>query len=225
MEYREYEALSDEQLLEQIAAGDSYAMETLITRYKNLVRKNARTLYLIGGDREDLLQEGMIGLYKAIRGYDKEKKTGFATFAGLCISRQMYTAIQASNTRKNQPLNDYLSFDAALPAENAENSEDAAGRELLPFRWYLQNAAGNPEELIIGRESEQQMQEYLARCLSSFEMEVLKAYLEEESYARVAKRLGKSPKTVDNALQRIRRKLSGEITKGKQGSPSARASL
>lgn len=208
MEYREYEALSDEKLLAQIAAGDSYAMEALITRYKNLVRKNARTLYLIGGDREDLIQEGMIGLYKAIRDYDKAKNAGFSTFASLCISRQMYTAIQASNTRKNQPLNDYLSFDAALPAENAENSEDAAGAELLPFRRYLQNAAGNPEELVIDRESEQQMQEYLARRLSSFEMEVLKAYLEEESYARVAKRLGKSPKTVDNALQRIRKKLA-----------------
>lgn len=207
MEYREYEALSDEQLLARDAAGDVYATEILITRYKNLVRKNAHALYLIGGDREDLIQEGMIGLYKAIRGYDKAKNTGFATFANLCISRQMYTAIRASNTRKNQPLNDYLSFDAAL-LEGADPPEDAAGVDFLPLRWYLQNAAGNPEELIIGRESEQQMEEYLRSLLSDFEMEVLKAYVEEENYVRVAKRLGKSPKTVDNALQRIRKKLA-----------------
>lgn len=208
MEYREYEGLSDEQLLARNAAGDVYATEVLITRYKNLVRKNAHALYLIGGDREDLIQEGMIGLYKAIRDYDKEKNAGFATFANLCISRQMYTAIRASNTRKNQPLNDYLSFDAAMPAEEADHAQEGAGAEFLPLRWYLQNAAGNPEELVIESESEQQMEEHLKSCLSDFEMEVLKAYMEEENYVRVARRLGRSPKTVDNALQRIRRKLA-----------------
>ena len=171
MEYWEYEALSDEQLLERNAAGDVYATELLITRYKNLVRKNAHALYLIGGDREDLIQEGMIGLYKAIRDYDKERAAGFATFANLCISRQMYTAIKASNTQKNKPLNDYLSFDAPLPEADAVSE---LGADLLPLRWYLQNAV----------------------------------YMEEENYARVAKRLDKSLKTVDNALQRIRKKLA-----------------
>ncbi len=208
MDYREYEALSDEQLLAGNAAGDRYAAEVLIARYKNLVRKNAHALYLIGGDREDLIQEGMIGLYKAIRDYDKEKSAGFATFANLCISRQMYTAVQASNTRKTQPLNDYLSFDAPLPAEGGEGAWEMAGTEFLPLRWYLQNTAGNPEEMVIDRESEQQMEEYLKSRLSSFELEVLKAYMEEENYARVAKRLGRSSKTVDNALQRIRKKLA-----------------
>ena len=208
MDYREYEALSDEQLLAGNAAGDRYAAEVLIARYKNLVRKNAHALYLIGGDREDLIQEGMIGLYKAIRDYDKEKSAGFATFANLCISRQMYTAVQASNTRKNQPLNDYLSFDAPLPAEGGEGAWEMAGTEFLQLRWYLQNTAGNPEEMVIDRESEQQMEEYLKSRLSSFELEVLKAYMEEENYARVAKRLGRSSKTVDNALQRIRKKLA-----------------
>ena len=208
MDYREYEALSDEQLLAGNAAGDRYAAEVLIARYKNLVRKNAHALYLIGGDREDLIQEGMIGLYKAIRDYDKEKSAGFATFANLCISRQMYTAVQASNTRKNQPLNDYLSFDAARPAQGGEGAWEMAGTEFLPLRWYLQNTAGNPEEMVIDRESEQQMEEYLKSRLSSFELEVLKAYMEEENYARVAKRLGRSSKTVDNALQRIRKKLA-----------------
>lgn len=205
MEYWEYEALSDEQLLERNAAGDVYATELLITRYKNLVRKNAHALYLIGGDREDLIQEGMIGLYKAIRDYDKERAAGFATFANLCISRQMYTAIKASNTQKNKPLNDYLSFDAPLPEADAVSE---LGAYLLPLRWYLQNAAGNPEEMVIDRESEQQMEEYLKSRLSDFEMKVLKVYMEEENYARVAKRLDKSLKTVDNALQRIRKKLA-----------------
>lgn len=207
MEYWEYETLSDEQLLERNAAGDVYATELLITRYKNLVRKNAHALYLIGGDREDLIQEGMIGLYKAIRDYDKEKAAGFATFANLCISRQMYTAIKASNTHKNKPLNDYLSFDAPLPEAEADTISDVSA-DFLPLRWYLQNAAGNPEEMVIDRESEQQMEEYLKSRLSDFEMEVLKAYMEEENYARAAKRLGKSLKTVDNALQRIRKKLA-----------------
>ncbi len=208
MEYREYETLSDEQLLERNARGDVYAAETLITRYKNMVRKNAHALYLIGGDREDLIQEGMIGLYKAIQDYDKKKNTGFATFANLCILRQIYTAIRASNTRKNQPLNNYLSFDAALPAEGAEGAEEGGGVDFLPLRWYLQDAAGNPEEMVIDRESEQQMEEFLKSRLSEFELEVLKAYVEEENYVRVAKRLGKSPKMVDNALQRIRKKLA-----------------
>ena len=120
----------------------------------------------------------------------------------------MYTAVQASNTRKNQPLNDYLSFDAPLPAEGGEGAWEMAGTEFLPLRWYLQNTAGNPEEMVIDRESEQQMEEYLKSRLSSFELEVLKAYMEEENYARVAKRLGRSSKTVDNALQRIRKKLA-----------------
>lgn len=207
MEYREYEALTDEQLLERNAAGDVYATELLITRYKNLVRKNAHALYLVGGDREDLIQEGMIGLYKAIRDYNKGRSAGFATFANLCISRQMYTAIKASNTHKNKPLNDYLSFDAPLPEGGVDNDKEA-GTDCLPLRWYLQNAAGNPEELMIDRESEQQMQEYLKSRLSDFELKVLKVYIEEENYARVAKRLGKSLKTVDNALQRIRKKLA-----------------
>ena len=201
MEHEALEKKTDEELLEQIRAGNSYAMDTLIVRYKNLVRRNVRRLYLIGGDHDDLLQEGMIGLYKAIRDYNREKNSNFLPFANLCISRQIYTAIQASNTRKNQPLNNYISFDAAKTSEGEDEAEP------LVLEGWLRSASGDPEELFINQENDQLLEEYLASSLSGFEMQVLRAYLEEENYARVAERLGKSPKTVDNALQRVRRKL------------------
>lgn len=193
--------LSDEELQKKACAGDAQAMELLIVRYKNLVRQNAKALYLIGGDRDDLIQEGMIGLYKAIRDYDSTKNTSFLPFAKLCVSRQIYTAIKSHNTRKNQPLNDYVSFDAVREYENCDGTESSGMKE------YLSSAQENPESLVISRENDALFDERVASLLSPFEREVLRAYLEEEKYSRVAKRLGKSMKTVDNALQRIRRKL------------------
>ena len=198
------EELTDEELIEQVRLQDSEAMEILIVRYKNLVRKNAKALYLIGGEHDDLLQEGMIGLYKAIRDFDPAKNARFLPFANLCISRQIYTAIQASNTRKNQPLNNYISFDAAEDWEGGEERDD------LWLNVCMNGSGGNPEELLIHREDDEQIEQFLSKKLSAFEMQVLKAYLEEENYSRVAKRLGKSPKTVDNALQRIRKKLAAK---------------
>lgn len=203
MNYEAYTRLTDEELLSEIGAGHTYAMDTLINRYKNLVRKNAKTMYLIGGEHDDLLQEGMIGLYKAIRDYQREKNSSFYHFADLCISRQIYTAIKSSNTMKNQPLNNYISFDAA-------DGSDVNGTESLPpLELYLPHTGNNPEELIIHKENQKQMEELLAKTLSSFEMQVLKAYLAEENYTRVAEKLGKKPKMVDNALQRVRKKLAG----------------
>ncbi len=198
------EELTDEELIARVRSQDSEAMEILIVRYKNLVRKNAKALYLIGGEHDDLLQEGMIGLYKAIRDFDPAKNTRFLPFANLCISRQIYTAIQASNTRKNQPLNNYISFDAAEDWEGGEERDD------LWLNVCMNGSGGNPEELLIHREDDEQIEQFLSKKLSAFEMQVLKAYLEEENYSRVAKRLGKSPKTVDNALQRIRKKLAAK---------------
>lgn len=198
------EELTDEELIEQVRLQDSEAMEILIVRYKNLVRKNAKALYLIGGEHDDLIQEGMIGLYKAIRDFDPAKNARFLPFANLCISRQIYTAIQASNTRKNQPLNNYISFDAAEDWEGGEERDD------LWLNVCMNGSGGNPEELLIHREDDEQIEQFLSKKLSAFEMQVLKAYLEEENYSRVAKRLGKSPKTVDNALQRIRKKLAAK---------------
>ena len=198
------EELTDEELIEQVRLQDSEAMEILIVRYKNLVRKNAKALYLIGGEHDDLIQEGMIGLYKAIRDFDPAKNARFLPFANLWISRQIYTAIQASNTRKNQPLNNYISFDAAEDWEGGEERDD------LWLNVCMNGSGGNPEELLIHREDDEQIEQFLSKKLSAFEMQVLKAYLEEENYSRVAKRLGKSPKTVDNALQRIRKKLAAK---------------
>lgn len=203
MEDKAYIGRTDEELIERYKAGDTQAIDALIIRYKKLVKKNARALYLIGGEHDDLIQEGMIGLYKAIRDYDSQKNTSFQPFANLCISRQIYTAIQSSRTRKNQPLNDYVSFDAT-------DNEDGELPGVFFYGEHAFESGKNPEELMISQENDKQMEEFLSKKLSRFEMEVLHVYLEEENYAKVAKQLGKSPKTVDNALQRIRKKLMEE---------------
>ncbi len=203
MEEKAYIGRTDEELIERYKAGDTQAIDALIVRYKKLVKKNARALYLIGGEHDDLIQEGMIGLYKAVRNYDSQKNASFQPFANLCISRQIYTAIQSSRTRKNQPLNDYVSFDAA-------DNEDGELPGVFLYGEHTFESGRNPEELMISQENDKQMEEFLSKKLSRFEMEVLHVYLEEENYAKVAKQLGKSPKTVDNALQRIRKKLMEE---------------
>ncbi len=203
MEDKAYIGRTDEELIERYKAGDTQAIDALIVRYKKLVKKNARALYLIGGEHDDLIQEGMIGLYKAVRNYDSQKNASFQPFANLCISRQIYTAIQSSRTRKNQPLNDYVSFDAA-------DNEDGELPGVFLYGEHTFESGRNPEELMISQENDKQMEEFLSKKLSRFEMEVLHVYLEEENYAKVAKQLGKSPKTVDNALQRIRKKLMEE---------------
>ena len=123
MIYQQYEEISDEEIVVLIREGDTLAMDYLIGKYKNLVRKKAKALYLIGGDHEDLIQEGMIGLYKAIRDYQEEKKASFLTFADLCISRQIYTAIKSSNTKKNQPLNNYISIDSSNYADDIDSTD------------------------------------------------------------------------------------------------------
>ena len=203
MEDKAYIGRTDEELIERYKAGDTQAIDALIVRYKKLVKKNARALYLIGGEHDDLIQEVMIGLYKAVRNYDSQKNASFQPFANLCISRQIYTAIQSSRTRKNQPLNDYVSFDAA-------DNEDGDLPGVFLYGEHIFESGRNPEELMISQENDKQMEEFLSKKLSRFEMEVLHVYLEEENYAKVAKQLGKSPKTVDNALQRIRKKLMEE---------------
>lgn len=180
-----YDGWNDEELLKQIDLGDKEAMEYLMDRYKNLVRSKVKTLYLMGGDKEDLIQEGMIGLYKAIRDFKKERKVTFYSFAELCISRQIYTAIKHSNTLKNQPLNNYLSMDALNSASNP-----------------------GPEETIIDRENAEGMRRLINSLLSPLEQEVLRLYLQGMNYVRIAQVLEREPKTVDNALQRIKRKLA-----------------
>ena len=198
-----YAAQEDEKvLLMRCQGGDDDATEEMLNRYKNMVRSKATALYLVGADKEDLIQEGMIGLFKAIREYDPERNDSFAAFAGLCITRQMYTAIKASNTKKNQPLNNYIPFDLYA---FTEDSESAAGNgNSYEGRGYWQK---DPEESVIDRENALRIEKEVFSSLSKMERQVLSYYASGMPYQEIAKVMEKEPKSIDNALQRIRKKL------------------
>jgi RNA polymerase sporulation-specific sigma factor len=198
-----WDQLSDDEIISMIHGGDSYAMDFMLTKYKSLVKNKAKALFLIGGDKEDLIQEGMIGLYKAIRDYDTDKDSTFYSFADLCISRQIYTAIKASNRKKNIPLNTYVSLYAPAYSENADQDEKETLADVMS-----QNKISNPEELVIDKESTSMLEYELVRHLSQFEKTVLDLYLHDYSYLQIADKLKKEPKSIDNALQRIRLKLN-----------------
>lgn len=192
-----FEGMSDNEIIGCIRQGDAEAMDFLLERYKGLVKKKANALYLIGGEKEDIIQEGMIGLYKAVRDYNSEKEAAFSTFAELCVTRQIYTAISASNKKRNQPLNNYISFE--------QQSEELAD---IARNGYV---TGNPEEAVIGRENAKQLKEFIDKELSSLEKKVIGFYLEGYSYMQIAEMLEKKPKSIDNAIQRIRSKLKKYI--------------
>ena len=198
---KSFEQMSDENLVEAIIAGNSEAMDFLMNKYKNLVRSRARTLFLVGADKEDLIQEGMIGLYKAIRDFNAEKEVSFQRFAELCITRQMYSAIKGSNTKKNQPLNNYISIDSMEVMEDRENP-----LEQLLGNNFEKNK--NPEQLVLDKEAADVLEYTLVRHLSDLEKKVLQFYMKDMNYSQIATALGKEPKAVDNALQRIKKKLS-----------------
>ena len=183
-------------------------MDYMLNRYKNLVRKKAKALYLIGGDKDDLIQEGMIGLYKAIRDYNPEMDSLFFSFADLCISRQIFSAIKASNRKKNLPLNTYVSLDTPAYIENTDTDEKASLVDLM-----YENKGSNPEELVIDKESTSMLEYELVRHLSGFEKDVLDLYLQDYSYLQIADKLQKEPKSIDNALQRIKAKLNKLLKK------------
>ncbi len=191
---------SDEELIVRYREGDTDAMDFIFERYKYLVRKKAKAMFLAGGDNDDLIQEGMIGLYKAIRDYDTDREASFATFASMCINRQMITAVAASNRKKNMPLNTYVSFD--MPAGSDEDS-DMRLVDILQTQTEQ-----NPEKLLIDKEHNQDLKSRLKEVLSRFEQQVLSCYLEGMDYTAIAEKLQKSPKSIDNALQRIRSKAS-----------------
>ena len=172
-------------------------------KYKYLVRSKAKALFLIGGDKDDLIQEGMIGLYKAIRDYQSGKDNSFFTFADLCVSRQIYSAIKASNRKKNIPLNTYISLYAPAYGENS----DAEEKENLVDIIYQKNVS-NPEELVIDKENTSMIEYELVRRLSDLEKRVLGLYMRDLKYVQIAEVLGKEPKTIDNALTRIKTKLN-----------------
>ena len=200
-----FEKKTDEELIGEIVAGNTAAMDFLMDKYKNLVRGKAKALFLVGADKEDLIQEGMIGLYKAIRDFDAEKEASFRSFAELCITRQMYTAIKSSNTKKNQPLNNYISFDTmVLPDESEGTVEDVFLAEAEKI--------SNPEQMVIDKESASVLEYTLVGRLSKMEREVLFYYLRDYNYNQIAAALKKEPKAVDNALQRIKKKLTQIIS-------------
>lgn len=192
----------ERELLLRCKNGENKAMEEMLNRYKNMVRSKATALYLVGADKEDLIQEGMIGLFKAIREYNPEKNDSFTAFAGLCITRQMYSAIKSSNTKKNQPLNNYISFDAVADAEDAQLSGGGSkGYGAIAYRQK------SPEEFLIDKERSVRLEEEVLARLSFMERQVLALYTAGLPYQEIAKRMGKDPKAIDNALQRIRKKL------------------
>lgn len=202
-----YENFSDEEMIALSRDGHPDAVDFLMERYKNLVRKKARTLYLIGGESDDLIQEGMIGLYKAIRDFDSNKEVSFYHFAELCICGQLYNAIKASQRHKNSPLNTYVSLDAPLCTENAEDDTVPTLGDTLPS-----SPSSRPEEILIDKENVDMIEYELGKRLSSFENEVLSLYMSGMDYQQIAKRLDKTPKSIDNALQRIRSKLLSIIS-------------
>lgn len=190
MMVKDYDTCTDEELIARLRAGEREITDYLIDKYKSLVRTRARALYLVGGDHEDLIQEGMLGLFKAVRDYKPEKEASFATFAGLCIDRQMYSAVASSQRQKHQPLNSFVSL-----------SEPVSEQEL---RLVDEET---PEEIMISRENVIGMHERIKERLSKFEYQVLELYLKGYDYTQIAEKLGKQPKAIDNALQRIRGKV------------------
>ena len=190
MMVKDYDTCTDEELIARLRAGEREITDYLIDKYKSLVRTRARALYLVGGDHEDLIQEGMLGLFKAVHDYKPGKEASFATFAGLCIDRQMYSAVASSQRQKHQPLNSFVSL-----------SEPVSEQEL---RLVDEET---PEEIMISRENVIGMHERIKERLSKFEYQVLELYLKGYDYTQIAEKLGKQPKAIDNALQRIRSKV------------------
>lgn len=191
-------ALDDDEILELIHQGDNQALDYLITKYKNFVRAKARTYFLIGADKEDIIQEGMIGLYKAIRDYNEGKMTTFKAFAELCITRQIITAIKTATRQKHIPLNSYVSLDKPIYDEESD-------RTLLDV--IAGSKAIDPQELLVNQEKFGDMEIKLSELLSEFERGVLQLYLEGRTYQEISADLNRHVKSIDNALQRVKRKL------------------
>ncbi|MGI6150972.1 MAG: RNA polymerase sporulation sigma factor SigH [Christensenellales bacterium] len=188
----------DEELIPIAREGEDKAIDELFKRYKNFVRAKARSYFLIGADREDIIQEGMIGLYKAIRDYREDKQSSFRAFAELCITRQMITAIKSATRQKHIPLNSYISL-------NKPVYDDGSDRTLIDMLSCSKST--NPEDLLIGREDYEAVESCIGEGLSKFEKQVLLLYLSGKSYQQIGAELNRQTKAVDNALQRVKRKL------------------
>ncbi|MFN3285120.1 MAG: RNA polymerase sporulation sigma factor SigH [bacterium] len=197
-----YPEMLDEDLVEAAKAGDDRASEFLIHKYRNFVRVKAKAYFLVGADREDIIQEGMIGLYKAIRDFRRDKLSSFRAFAELCITRQIITAIKTATRQKHIPLNSYVSLNKPI-------YDDDSDRTLLDVIGGLKVA--DPEELVINRESSARMRQRIRQNLSELEHRVLNLYLDGKSYQEMANELQRHVKSIDNALQRVKRKLEKNL--------------
>ncbi len=199
-DYSSYEQSTDEELIHRLRSGEEPIMDFICNKYKNLVRSKAKSMYILGADSEDLIQEGMLGLFKAVRDYDSGRDASFYTFADLCISRQMYTAVQASKRQKHIPLNTYVSLYGSS-SEKEENEE----RSLLEA--LEDHTEPNPEERFLDKERVAYLENIIENELSSFEKQVLDLYVTGMSYTQIAKVLGRDEKSTDNALQRLKGKI------------------
>lgn len=198
------DAILDEELVIQARDGSEVALETLINKYKNFVRAKARSYFLVGADREDIIQEGMIGLYKAVRDYRNDKLSSFRAFAELCVTRQIITAIKTATRQKHIPLNSYVSLNKPIYDEDSD-------RTLLDVLSGVH--ISDPEELVINREEFDDIEDKMGEILSDLEWKVLVAYLEGRSYQEIAVDLKRHVKSIDNALQRVKRKLEKYLEK------------
>ncbi|MBO0575730.1 RNA polymerase sporulation sigma factor SigH [Clostridium botulinum] len=193
-----FEGCVDEEIVMEAKAGNSRAQEYIISKYENFVKAKAKSYFLIGADKEDIYQEGMIGLYKAIRDFKPDKLSSFKAFAELCVTRQIITAIKTATRQKHIPLNTYVSLNKPIYDEESD-------RTLLDI--LSEAKVANPEELIISREELKHIQNEIGQVLSDLEMEVLMSYLDGKSYQEIACDLDRHAKSIDNALQRVKRKL------------------
>ena len=191
--------LSDEELVVSARSGNDAALEYLMKKYSSMVRRRSRTYFLIGADRDDIMQEGMIGLFKAVRDYDTAKPAGFKAFAELCVTRQIITAVKTATRLKHMPLNTYISLNRPLFDEEYEMT--------LMDTISEDSATVNPEDIIVNRERFSDVELKVSEVLSGFERKVLASYLQGKSYQEIGAELGRESKSIDNALQRIKRKI------------------
>jgi len=202
-----YDSLTDEEVVERAHQGDDRALEYLIDKYKYFVRSKAKAYFLIGADKEDIIQEGMIGLYKSIRDFREDKLTSFRAFAELCVTRQIITAIKTATRQKHIPLNSYISLDKPMYEEESERTlMDIIGGQKVT----------DPEQLIIHQEEYNAIESKISRLLSELEREVLMLYLDGRSYQEIAQDLKRHVKSIDNALQRVKRKLEKYLEEKQQ---------
>ncbi len=196
--YERFEGMTDEQIVKLAQASDGMALEYLLNKYKNFVRSKARSYFLIGADHEDIVQEGMIGLYKAIRDFKEEKLSSFRAFAELCITRQIITAIKTATRQKHIPLNSYVSLNKPI-------YDDESDRTLLDV--ITEGWISNPEDMLINQEDIGAIEGRIGEMLSGLEKQALIRYLEGKSYQEISHEMGRHVKSIDNALQRVKRKL------------------